>query len=77
MPGEEIAPFWVRDPAYVPLKRSSELFESLLQIALQHMYPKKILKISAFNEWGSGLEIEPSREEGFAYLQILAKYLRK
>jgi hypothetical protein len=76
MPGEEIAPYWAK-PTFIPLKRSPELFESLLQIALQHMYPKKILKISAFNEWGSGLEIEPSQEEGFAYLQILAKYLRK
>jgi outer membrane murein-binding lipoprotein Lpp len=77
MPGEEIHPSWVRDPAYIPLKRSPQLFEALLRIALEYTDTKtKIIKISAFNEWGSGLQIEPSQEEGFVYLQLLKKYLK-
>jgi len=78
MPGEEIHPYWVRDPAYVPLKRSPQLFEALLKIASEYTGTKtKIITVTAFNEWDYGLGIEPSREEGFVYLQILAKYLRK
>ncbi|MCR6669665.1 MAG: glycoside hydrolase family 99-like domain-containing protein, partial [archaeon YNP-WB-040] len=78
MPGEEINPYWVRDPAYVPLKRSPQLFEALIKIALKYVGTKtKITKISAFNEWGYGLEIEPSQEENFAYLQILMNYLKR
>ncbi|MGB9817439.1 MAG: glycoside hydrolase family 99-like domain-containing protein [Desulfurococcaceae archaeon] len=78
MPGEEINPYWVRDPAYVPLKRSPQLFEALIKIALKYVGTKtKIIKISAFNEWGYGLAIEPSQEENFAYLQILMNYLKR
>ena len=78
MPGEEIAPYWIKDSAYTSLKRNPQLFEALIQIALQYANTKdKIVKISAFNEWGFGLEIEPSQEDGFIYLQILAKYLNE
>jgi len=78
MPGEEIHPYWVRDPAYVPLKRSPQLFEALLKIASEYTGTKtKIIKVTAFNEWGYGLGIEPSREEGFVYLQALRNYLKR
>jgi hypothetical protein len=78
MPGEEIHPYWVKDPAYVPLKRSPQLFEALLKIASEYTGTKtKIIKISAFNEWGFGLGIEPSREEGFVYLQALRNYIKR
>jgi hypothetical protein len=68
MPGQEIHPSLVSDPAYVPLKRSLELWNKLISLARRY---GKIWKLTAFDEWISGLGVEPSKEEGFAYLEAL------
>jgi len=68
MPGEETHPLIVNDPSYVPLKRSTKLWDDLIEIAKRY---GKIWKITSFNEWIAGHQIEPSKDDGFAYLGIL------
>jgi hypothetical protein len=46
--------------------------EERLKIAIKYLDNKRpILKIDTWNDWGEWSYIEPSRNEGFSYLEIL------
>ena len=56
----------------IPLPRGVQKFEERLKIAIKYLDNKRpILKIDTWNDWGEWSYIEPSRNEGFSYLEIL------
>jgi hypothetical protein len=62
---------WGDHSNYV-LPRSPELFERRLEIMFKYMDPKlKMIRIDTWNDWYENTEIEPSLEDGLAYLNIL------
>jgi hypothetical protein len=54
------------------LPRSPKLFKEWLKILLRYTDPNlKMIRIDTWNDWNENTEIEPSREEGLTYLNIL------
>jgi len=68
MPGWDRRP-WTKDRDLVRTGSTPELFERSLRAAREHVNADRIVMIEAWNEWGEGSSLEPSREQGFAYLQ--------
>jgi hypothetical protein len=64
----------LRDPNFPRLPRSAEMFKRELEIALKYATPvngMRVIRIDTFNEFGEATGIEPTREEGFIYLEGL------
>ncbi|MCC5997908.1 MAG: glycoside hydrolase family 99-like domain-containing protein [Thermofilum sp.] len=54
----------------LPLPRSLDRFKKQLEIAKLHA-KDNIFIVTTFNEWHESTQIEPSREEGMKYLEVL------
>lgn len=55
-----------------------EDFGKMFRTALDHVNPESpVVMVEAWNEWGEGACIEPSREHGFGYLDEIARALGK
>lgn len=60
----------------VLIDNTPEHFGKLFSNALKHVNPvSPVVMVEAWNEWGEGANIEPSKEHGFGYLQEIAKAL--
>ncbi|MCC6019612.1 MAG: DUF5010 domain-containing protein, partial [Candidatus Verstraetearchaeota archaeon] len=60
------------------LPRKPEMFKAMVLTALKYSTTRageKIIKIDTYNEFGEATGIEPTREEGFAYLEVLRSIL--
>ena len=68
MPGFEPSPNVLPDAQPVP--RDPEIFRMLLDLSIKYT-TCDMIGIKAFNEWYWGHQIEPSKKEGFIYLQIV------
>lgn len=68
MPGWDRRP-WTKDRDLIRTGSTPELFERSLRAAREHVNGDRIVMIEAWNEWGEGSVLEPSREWRFAYLQ--------
>ena len=68
----------LRDPSFPRLPREADMFKEMFRIALKYATPingKKLVKIDTFNEFGEATGIEPTKEEGFAFLEALKDVL--
>lgn len=63
-------------PGSIDTPRSPKYFRDLLESSIVNT-TNATIEITAFNEWGSGLEIEPAQEYGFTYLEVLKEVLVK
>jgi hypothetical protein len=63
------------NPNSVPLERSPELFEKRIMIALKYAKDSTII-IGTWNDFFESTTLEPTREYGFTYLEILRDVLR-
>ncbi len=59
------------DAAVTVVGRTPELFEQLCRQSLRYAQPLAI--IEAWNEWGEGSFIEPDRQFGFAFLDVIRR----
>lgn len=60
----------------VLLGNTPEQFGRMFRSALNHVDPAcPVVMVEAWNEWGEGACVEPSRERGFGYLGEIAKAL--
>ena len=58
------------------LQRSTERFRKQCEIAKKYLDEDiRIIMITTFNEWGEYTCVEPSEEDGFAYLEIVKETL--
>jgi hypothetical protein len=67
----------LRDPNFPRLPRDLDMFNEELKVALQYattINGKRIIRIDTFNEFGEATGIEPTKEEGFSYLQTILKF---
>ncbi len=72
-PGWDPRP-WHGPNTLVRTDPSPSSFEKMLRLAKEFVEKnnlRKMVIIEAWNEWGEGSYIEPSREEGFAYLEAI------
>jgi len=68
----------LRDPNFPVLSRDAEMFKNMLLVSLKYAIMNKgikIVRIDTFNEFGEATGIEPTSEEGFAYLQAIKSVL--
>jgi hypothetical protein len=68
----------LRDPDSPKLPRKPEMFKAMVLTALKYSISgagEKVIKIDTYNEFGEATGIEPTREEGFAYLEVLRSVL--
>lgn len=65
------------DPSSIPLERSPTKFEERLNIIIQYSQHPKIIMVGTFNDFFESTTLEPAREYGFTYLQLLKKILEK
>ena len=69
----------LRDPSTHILPRDAEMFKKEVEIALKYATKtvdgKRIILIQAFNEFGEATGIEPTKEEGFLFYDILKNLL--
>lgn len=64
--------------AFVLTENDPKEFARMFRSALENVNTKSgVVIIEAWNEWGEGAHIEPSREHGFAYLEQIACTLGK
>lgn len=70
MPGWDRRP-WLKDKDLIRTGNTPELFEEFLRNARNHVNKDKVVLIEAWNEWGEGSVLEPSVEDGFAYLDAV------
>jgi len=57
---------------FAVLPRSIESFTSQLEIAARYMDPDlELLFLTSFNDWTEDTQLEPSGEDGFAYLDLV------
>ncbi|MCL7390081.1 MAG: glycoside hydrolase family 99-like domain-containing protein [Thaumarchaeota archaeon] len=59
----------------IPLNRSPQLFEKRANIALMYTRPPRVILIGTWNDFFESTTLEPAREYGFTYLEILRKVL--
>jgi hypothetical protein len=64
------------DPASVPLERSPERFRGRLEIARSQLSRHRLLRIDTWNDFFEDTQIEPTRSEGFAYLEEVRRFKR-
>ena len=69
-PGHHGSPPWYVPPSYVPWRRSPERLGRQIRLAKEYG-TLKTLSVISFNEWYLGHQVEPSKEEGFSYLQVI------
>ena len=56
----------------IPLPRGINKFTERLKIAIRYLNsPHQMLKIDTWNDFGEWTYVEPTRKEGFAYLEVL------
>jgi len=74
-PGLE-APQWTMDaiPALPRVPRNPKLFRTLIHLSKKYS-THKMIGIKAFNDWDWGQAIEPAKEYGFEYLEIVKSSL--
>ena len=63
-------------PTSIPLERSPQLFIERLITALNHTKTFKIIMIGTWNDFFESTTLEPSREYGFEYLNLLKEILK-
>ena len=71
-PGMEPSPFVYTDSSGVKL--NPELLRTTLDSSIEYS-TSKMTEIMSFNEWIAGHQIEPAKEYGFTYLEVLRKIL--
>jgi archaellum component FlaC len=64
-------------PNCIPLNRSTQLFEERMNIALKHTHSPQAILVGTWNDFFESTTLEPSREYGFIYLEILKRVLEK
>jgi archaellum component FlaC len=64
-------------PNCIPLNRSTQLFEERMNIALKHTHSPQVILVGTWNDFFESTTLEPSREYGFIYLEILKRVLEK
>jgi hypothetical protein len=64
------------NPNAIPLERSPQLFKERLITALNHTKTFKIIMIGTWNDFFESTTLEPSREYGFEYLNLLKEILK-
>jgi hypothetical protein len=69
-PGHRGSPPWYVPPSYVPWRTSPERPGRQIKLAKEYSTLKTCSVIS-FNEWYLGHQVEPSKEEGFNYLEAV------
>jgi hypothetical protein len=62
-------------PNCIPLNRFPQLFEKRVNIALMYTCPPRVILIGTWNDFFESTALEPAREYGFTYLEILRKVL--
>ena len=66
------------EKAFVNTGNTPEAFGKMFQHALKHVNPSSpVVMVEAWNEWGEGACIEPSKQFGFGFLKALADSLGK
>jgi hypothetical protein len=68
----------LKNPDFPKLPRKPEMFKAMVLTALKYSISsagEKVIKIDTYNEFGEATGIEPTREEGFAYLEVLRSVL--
>ena len=77
IPGYDDSYSW--GPSLPPIKRSPQLFEERLKIAIRYTSNNqiKMIRIDTWNDFGEWTFIEPSVHEGFAYLNVLRNFLEE
>lgn len=58
----------------VPLERSPERFRERLEIVKPFLTGRRLLRIDTWNDFFENTVIEPTQEEGFAYLEELRQF---
>jgi len=66
---------WNTDPNLVPLERSPQRFRKQLDICAKYLDPELETFLIYYNELNENTGIEPSKEEGFTYLDGLRDFL--
>jgi len=72
MPGWDRRP-WTKDLDVIITGSTPVLFAESLAKARSYVSRDKVVMIEAWNEWGEGSVLEPSVEQGFAYLDAVRK----
>jgi len=66
------------EKAYVNTGNTPDAFGRMFRGALKHVNPSSpVVMVEAWNEWGEGACIEPSKEHGFGFLKAMADSLEK
>ena len=66
------------EKAFLNLGNTPESFAVMLRGALDHVNPASpVVMVEAWNEWGEGACIEPSKQFGFGFLRAMADVLGK
>jgi len=66
------------EKAFLNLGSTPDAFGGMFRGALKHVNPASpVVLVEAWNEWGEGACIEPSKEHGFGYLRAIAAAMGK
>ncbi len=77
-PGWDDRPRAGVEKAFMNIGCNPESFARMLRGAMEQVNPASpVMMVEAWNEWGEGACIEPSKEDGFGYLRALADVLGK
>lgn len=64
------------DPTSVPLERSPKRFRKRLEVIRPWLSRHRLLRIDTWNDFFENTQIEPTRSEGFAYLEEVRRFKR-
>lgn len=77
-PGWDDRPRAGVEKAFMNVGCTPEAFARMLRGAAKQVNPASpVMMVEAWNEWGEGACIEPSKQDGFGYLKALAEVLGK
>ena len=77
-PGWDDRPRAGVEKAFMNIDCNPESFARMLSGAMKQVNPASpVMMVEAWNEWGEGACIEPSKQDGFGYLRALADVLGK
>ncbi|MDI6829381.1 MAG: glycoside hydrolase family 99-like domain-containing protein, partial [Armatimonadota bacterium] len=77
-PGWDDRPRRGVEKAFMNVGCTPEAFAKMLKGAVRQINPSSpVVMVEAWNEWGEGACIEPSKEHGFGFLKVLADVLGK